>query len=502
MQVYHQKLGANGFLRIMKPKSFVAGWMAAVVAIVVSCTLALPVHGQVGPNLPVTESGHSPFVGVVKQVKDAVVNISAERNQRAEERSNPFEPFFDELFPWHGSQPRRSLGSGFLISSDGYILTNNHVIEDADEITVRLSDKSEFEADIVGVDPDTDLALLKIDYNTPLPYLTFGDSDSLLVGDWVIAIGNPFPRQGLDRTVTVGVISALGRTSLVFGDGTPDYQNYIQTDASINPGNSGGPLINIAGRVVGINSAIASPTGSSVGIGFAIPVNFAKAVVADLKESGKVNRGGLGVEPRDLTWEDVEAENLPSADGVMVNRVFDGMPAQVAGIRPGDVIVEFNGEKVSDAQHFMRLIWMARAGSEIRLGIIRRGQKLEIPVTLVSREEMLAAATDQAEPTTTPEERWLGIEVETSTPQLAERMSSEYQPGVIVLDVDVGGSAYDKGIRPGMIIAEINHQEIRNLSDYNEVVNALADRRKAVSLLVYDRRGNTGYIAVRPEHKP
>jgi serine protease Do len=218
-----------------------------------------------------------------------------------------------------------------------------------------------------------------------------------------------------------------------------------------------------------------------------------------------VNRGGLGVQPRNLTWDDVEAENLSSADGVMIDRVFPGMPAQKAGLRPGDVIVGFDDEQVLDSQHFMRLIWMARAGSTVELEILRRGDRLTIPVTLVTREEMLAAAGDGG---SLPDEsddditRWLGLEVETSTPQLAAQMESEYQPGVIVTDIDVRGPAYEKGIRPGMIIAEINHQEVRNSSDYAEIVDALADRRKAVSLLVYDRRGQTGYIAVRPEHKP
>ncbi|MFC1475757.1 Do family serine endopeptidase [Candidatus Zixiibacteriota bacterium] len=480
------------------------GVISAVIAAVFTWSAWLPAAADVsGTYLPVTAEGHSPFVGVVQQIKDAVVNISAEINRQNQEQVNPFGSLFDDLFPWQGPQRRRSLGSGFLISGAGLILTNNHVIEDAERITVRLSDKSEFTAELVGTDEATDLALLRIEADHDLPYLEFGDSDSLLVGDWVIAIGNPFPQQGLDRTVTVGVISALGRANLNFAEGRPDYQNYIQTDASINPGNSGGPLVNLRGQVVGINSAIASNTGSSVGIGFAIPVNFAKLVIPDLKSSGKVNRGGLGIQLRDLTWDDVEAEDLPSADGAMVNSVIDGTPAAEAGLRPGDVIVAFDGEPVKDSQHFMRLIWMARADTDVTLSLIRQGEQQEIPVRLGDRETVLATANDTPTPSAAEQtEQWLGLSVETSTPQIAERLNTTYRPGVLVVDVDQDGPAYDKGIRAGMVIGEIDHQVIEDLEDYNRVIGALADRKRAVSLLVYDRRGNTGYIAVRPEYHP
>jgi Do/DeqQ family serine protease len=460
--------------------------------------------GTLGQNLPVTADGHSPFVGVVQQVKDAVVNISAEINRQNQERDNQFGPLFEDLFPWHGSQRQRSLGSGFLISGDGLILTNNHVVQDAEKITVRLSDKSEFSAEVVGIDEATDLALLRIQADHDLPFMELGDSDSLLVGDWVIAIGNPFPQQGLDRTVTVGVISALGRTNLNFAEGRPDYQNYIQTDASINPGNSGGPLINLAGHVVGINSALASPTGANVGIGFAIPINFAKMVIPDLKSSGKVSRGGLGIQLRDLTWDDVEAEDLPSADGALINSVIAGTPADRAKLKPGDVIVAFDGEKIKDAQHFMRLIWMARADTDVTLSVIRNGQSSEVPVRLGDRETVLASANDNDLPAPSNKRpaRWLGLSVETNSPQAADRMNTTYRQGVVVVDIDPDGPAYEKGIRTGMVIGEIDHQVLMDIEDYNRVVGSLAGRKKAVSLLVYDRRGNTGYIAVRPEYNP
>ena len=468
-------------------------------ALLAAGTVAATTYGP----LPVTAEGHSPFVGVVQHVEGAVVNISAERTERAETRVHPFDPFLGDLFPWGGNPHQKSLGSGFLISADGYLLTNNHVIEGADKVKVRLSDKSEYEARVVGADQATDLALLKIEADHSLPFLEFGDSDSLLVGDWVIAIGNPFPQQGLDRTVTVGVVSALGRRDLVFDGDTPTYQNYIQTDASINPGNSGGPLINLAGQVVGINAAIASPTGTNVGIGFAIPINFARLVVPELQTSGTVSRGWLGIQPRDLSWDDVEAENLPSADGVLINTVYEDTPADSAGLKPGDVILSFNGEKIKDAQHFMRLVWTAKANSAAKLSVLRHGERLDLAVRLGDRARgLVSVAPESAQPVENepPEvSAWLGMEVETSTPQSAQQMNTNYEPGVLVTAVEPGSPAHEKGIRPGMIIAEIDHQKIGNRQDFYRVIHSLADQKKAVSLLVYDQRGNTGYIAIRPE---
>ena len=255
--------------------------------------------GSPATNMMVNPTaGHSPFVLVAQEVKPAVVNISAK--SMVEDK---FHNFLDDdlwrrffgLPPNQPNEPRmrrsESLGSGFFISSDGYILTNNHVVRDADDIAVKLSDTQEFRAKVVGTDAETDVALLKIDTNEKMPYLELGDSDSIMVGDWAIAVGNPFPQLGLDRTVTVGVISALGRSGLVFGPDNPIYQNYIQTDASINPGNSGGPLVDINGQVVGINSAIVSPSGGNIGIGFAIPINLAKKVSEELKKSGSISRG-------------------------------------------------------------------------------------------------------------------------------------------------------------------------------------------------------------------
>jgi len=447
----------------------------------------------------VNEQGRSPFVAVVERVKDAVVNISAEKVVQAR-RPESFEPFYED---WFGNRDRRgkqkSLGSGFIYSPDGYIITNYHVVSGADDITVRMSDKKEFPARIVGTDQATDLALLKIESDHALPSIALGNSDSLLVGDWVIAIGNPFPAQGLDRTVTVGVISALGRKSLYFGDETPVYQDFIQTDASINPGNSGGPLINLNGVVIGINSAIASPTGSNVGIGFAIPINFAKLVIPDFMASGQVKRGWLGIEPRDLTWDDVEAEDLEDANGVIINRVLAETPASRSQLRVGDVILKVDGERINDSQHFMRSIWRARAGAVINIDLLRGGEAKNVSVTLGDRDAyQQASATDEVErPTFNREMDWLGIKVVTATPEKAEELGTEYNAGVLVTDIDPSGPAYDKGIRVGMIISEIDHEPIRTRADFEDVAMRKAEE-KAVSFLVYDQRGRTGYISLRP----
>ena len=479
-------------------------WASLVFCLLASAVLApSPAVAQLAPrNGWVGADGHSPFVAVVEKAKDAVVNISAEKVVDAR-RYHSFEPYFEDWFgPGNtGKSRQKSLGSGFIYRSDGYIITNNHVVTGADNITVRLSDKREFPAKVIGTDQATDIALLKIDADHELPSIDLADSDSLMVGDWVVAIGNPFPAQGLDHTVTVGVISALGRKSLNFGDDTPVYQDFIQTDASINPGNSGGPLMSLDGRVIGINSAIASPTGSNVGIGFAIPINFAKMVIPDLLANGTVERGWLGVEPRDLTWDDVEAEGLKSADGAIINRVLANTPADRAQLKVGDIVLAVDGNKVEDAQTFMRAIWKAHSGSTVKLDLIRRGESKAVYVTLSDRNAQQASATqdDDAPVEAGDSTMWLGLSVRTATPDLASEFGTEYHPGVIVDGVDLTGPAYDKGIREGMIIAEIDHKPIRTVADFEEVAAQSEGINRAVSLLVYDARGRTGYIAVRPE---
>jgi len=328
-----------------------------IVGLFIASHLNLPVEteAEIGEaQLPSTGKflfgEHSPFATVAERVKPAVVNISAESVR--ESPHDRFFPYNDEFFRrffgipperFRTPQKSRSLGSGFIITEDGYIVTNNHVVRDADKITVKLSDKSQFRAQWVRTDPETDLAVLKVDADHRFPTVQFGDSDSIRVGDWAMAIGNPFPELGLDRTVTVGVISALGRRGFSFGGESPSYQDYIQTDASINPGNSGGPLVGIHGRVIGINSAIVSPSGGNIGIGFAIPINLAKPVIDQLISSGTVERGYLGIMPQEIDKDMAEAMNLSTTEGVLVSEVTEDSPAGKAGFKVGDVITRFAG---------------------------------------------------------------------------------------------------------------------------------------------------------------
>ncbi len=322
---------------------------------------------------------------LVTEVKPAVFNISTTQAVRqprrgfrgpAQERE-AFEEFFERFFGApipQESRPQQSLGSGFIIDRDGYILTNNHVVEKADMIMVKLADEEEYEAKVVGRDPRTDLALIKINARGELPVVRLGDSEALQVGDWVLAIGNPF---GLGQTVTAGIVSAKGR---VIGQGP--YDDFIQTDAAINPGNSGGPLFNINGEVVGINTAIFSQSGGSVGIGFAVPVNLAKRLVPELKTTGRVRRGWLGVSIARITEEAAKALKLKNRKGAVVVEVAERGPADRAGLQSGDVVVSFDGKDVADAQDLPRIVGSTPIGKEVSLGTIREGRRRDVKVTI------------------------------------------------------------------------------------------------------------------------
>lgn len=317
---------------------------------------------QTTPLTLAGDFGDSPFVKVVEIVSPAVVNISAEKVVNRSpgfgwEFGSPFDDFFRDFFPRMPDTQQRSqtLGSGFIISEDGYIITNYHVVRDAQDIVVKLTSKQEFKngaVKVVGYDSRTDIALLKVQSKDPLPIVKLGDSDKMRVGDWAIAVGNPFHLEG---TVTVGVISAKGRSNIPLPEG-PDFQHFLQTDAAINPGNSGGPLVNIRGEVIGINSAITSPSGGNVGIGFAIPINLARTIIEELRTKGKVTRGYLGVYLQEVTEDLKSALDLPSLEGVLVSEVMANTPADKAGLKNGDVIVEFNGEKVTDVQTFRLMV--------------------------------------------------------------------------------------------------------------------------------------------------
>ncbi len=456
----------------------------------------------------------SPFVAVAEAVSPAVVNISAEKVVVS--KYHDFFPFpNDEFFRrFFGETPQPqtprkykdySLGSGFIFDKNGYILTNNHVVSGADNITVKLSDGSEYKAKLMGTDSETDIAVIKIEDSKPLPTVELGDSDAMRVGDWVIAIGNPFPQLGLDRTVTVGVVSAKGRKGLRFGEGeSPAFQNYIQTDAAINPGNSGGPLCDIEGKVIGINAAITNPysfNGMSfnIGIGFAIPINLAKTVLPRLTEGKQVSRGYLGIVPTNITKDLKDALDLPTTEGILVQQVQPNTPAAKAGMKTGDVIVTLNGKKVTDADQFRLQVAEIEPGKTIDLGVLRSGKKMELKVKLGERSKLLAATPQEKPQKQQQEEKdWLGIQVETATEDLASQFGVAYTKGVIVTRVDQGSIADDSGIQPGDIISEIDRKQILNKEDYTRIIKGLKDRKKAIAFLI-SRKGTTFYLVVKPE---
>jgi len=493
-----------------------------VVGIIIASSLSLP--GKIGAEqpqqaavithadyqLPVASDGHSPFVGVAANVKDAVVNISAESIKEGSSFHDfmPDDEFFRKYFgipeDREGrTQKRRSqsLGSGFIISSDGFILTNNHVVQGADKITIRLSDASEYPAEVIGTDPETDLALLKIKPQGDLVAVKLGNSDEILVGDWAIAIGNPFPQLGLDRTVTVGVISAIGRQGLTFGGEEVSYQDYIQTDASINRGNSGGPLVNIRGEVIGINSAIASNTGGSVGIGFAIPINLAKPVIEALSTSGEVSRGWLGVQPQEITKDLAEALNLENAEGVLVGNIVPGSPAEEAGLKARDIITKFNSKKITGLHQFRFLVADAHPKDTVPVEIIRDGKTKKLEVTLGDRGKALVAikpSGEKPEPDVKQEEPWLGIRVDTFTKEMADHYGWDYEPGVIIQELEPGSPAERQGLRETDVILEIDGNRVSDAKAFNRIIKGISNRDKAILLFVYSG-GATRDVAIKPE---
>ncbi|MEE9516274.1 MAG: DegQ family serine endoprotease [Candidatus Adiutricales bacterium] len=437
------------------------------------------------------------FAELAEQVSPAVVNISTvrvvkgrggylrfrtphgQRNPRQER--DPFE-FFDKFF---GPQPQprerkaRSLGSGFIIDSKGYIITNNHVIENAEEITVRLANESVYQAEIIGRDPTTDLALIKINAKNDLPFVRLGDSEKVRVGDWVVAIGNPF---GLDHTVTAGIISAKGR---VIGAGP--YDDFLQTDASINHGNSGGPLLNLKGEVIGINTMI-SAVGQ--GIGFAIPVDMAKGVVTQLKEKGKVTRAWLGVMFQEVTPELAKSFGLKNRSGALIADVLPDGPAKKAGIKRGDIIVVFNGKELKHHSDLPALVAQAPVGSVAEVKIIRKGKEKTISVKLGERdEEQIAAVFEPSK------EEKLGIRVQELTPELAQRLRIDPKSGVIIAEVDQDGPAAEAGLRPGDIILEIDQKQVTDLQVYQD---AISEAQKDNVILFLVKRGQaTQFYAVK-----
>lgn len=429
------------------------------------------------------------FVDVVKKAKPAVVHIRVEKSVKSrnyhdqqfdEMFNNPFfERFFGPQFRQNKPNPRREYkqqgqGSGFIISKDGYILTNNHVVEDADKIKVILSDERKFTAELVGSDPQSDVALIKIKDGGQLPTLPLGTSDSLEVAEWVIAIGNPF---GLSQTVTVGVVSATGRSSV----GINEYENFIQTDAAINPGNSGGPLLNIKGEVVGINSALYSRSGGYMGIGFAIPIDMVKTIQKQLMTEGKVTRGWLGVVIQDVDENLAKSFGLNKAGGILVSEVQTGSPADDAGIRQGDVIMRLNGVKLTDVADLRNRVALLSPDSKAALKIVRDGKQKEITVVIGERPSDPNQVGKRSEKKSNLEQ--FGLAFQDLTPELSKRLGYEDKQGVVVSQVEPGSPAAQAGMRTGQLVEEVNRQPVTSVKEMERAISE-AENPKELLLLV------------------
>jgi serine protease Do len=432
------------------------------------------------------------MVEVVAAVKPSVVNISSTKTIRRQGIPSPFfnDPFFRRFFgdgfrsfEMPKEYKQSGLGSGVIVDKDGYILTNNHVVKGADEIKVKLSDEREFKGKVIGVDPKTDLAVIKIDSNH-LPLIKLGDSDKLQVGETVIAIGNPF---GLSHTVTSGIVSATGRANV----GIADYEDFIQTDAAINPGNSGGALVNVRGELVGINTAIFSTTGGYQGIGFAIPSNMTKVVMDSLIKKGKVVRGWLGVTIQPLTSELVKQFNLKDEKGVLVGDVVEDSPAEKAGIERGDVIVEFEGKKVDDATNLRNMVANTLPNEEVTIKLIHNGKpktvKVKIAEMPAENQTLLKTFDNQLK----------GVHVQDMNPELKGSINVPKRiTGVVVTDIENGSPAQGILIN-GDIIIEINREQIHNIKDYGSVVSKIKPDEN-ILLLVY-RQNSAFYVTLSAE---
>ncbi|MBI4537583.1 MAG: DegQ family serine endoprotease [candidate division NC10 bacterium] len=434
------------------------------------------------------------FVDVAQSVKPAVVNIATTQKPRPREGRRgqqlppsfrgPFEEFFDRFFGEQQQRERHSLGSGVLMDSQGHILTNNHVIEQADQIEVRLSDKRKFQAKVIGKDPKTDLAVIKIDNAGDLPAVRLGDSDRIRTGEWAIAIGNPF---GLTQTVTVGVISAVGRADV----GITTYEDFIQTDASINPGNSGGPLVNLAGEVIGINTAIVA---SGQGIGFAIPINMARQIAGRLIAQGKIVRGWLGIGIQELTDELGAQFGVKAGEGVLVGNVMKGSPAEKADLKPGDIIHEFKGVKITGVRQLQLQVADSPANSQATVKVLRDKQPLTLTVTL---GEQPADLTVAAQPPGTETAERFGLTVQELTPELREQFKLPAGAGgLVVAGVEEGGPAAREALRPGDLIIQVNREPVRSLRDFARIVGQM--QKGSNLLLLVQREGNSRFVVLAP----
>ncbi len=491
----------------LKNKRFVLPILAGVsltsfaIGIIISSSLKITPALRAVEEGIVESSDSSPinnsqvFVKLAEKLMPATVNISTTKIVKRRKRTfhqpfredDPFKEFFGEEFfgRFFGQIPPReyklrSLGSGFIIDKEGYIITNNHVIQEADEIKVRLSDDEEFDAKVIGKDIKTDIALIKIDPPDGLPVVELGDSDKLKVGEWVMAIGNPF---GLNQTVTVGIVSAKWRKI-----GAGPYENFIQTDAAINQGNSGGPLFNIRGEVVGVNTAIFSTSGGNIGIGFATPINLAKNVVEQLKEKGKVIRGWLGVIVQTVTPELADSFGLEDRKGALVADVEGDGPADEAGIKKGDIILVFDGKEIEEMSDLPIVVAQTPVGKRVDVAILRNGKEITKKVKVGELKE------DQ--PYTFPGERSrtiIGMEVKDLNRELARKYGISETKGVLVTYVESDSPAERAGIKEGDVIIEVNREPVENLDEYYK---ATKEAKKGDKILFWIKRGRSSQFVV------
>jgi serine protease Do len=474
----------------LKPTLLRAGVFTGLFLGFAVCGLLGPIGTATAQKALLVPAAPGSFAQLAKSASPSVVNINVVKVVRRGAQApspfgpnDPFREFFERFFG--GQIPEEykqgGLGTGFIIDTDGFILTNNHVVEGADEIRVTLANKREFPAKIVGRDPKTDLALVKIDSKGPLTPLPLGDSDRLEVGDWVVAIGNPF---GLGNTVTAGIVSAMYRKI-----GAGAYDNFIQTDASINPGNSGGPLLNASGQAVGINSAIFSQSGGSVGIGFAIPINMAKDLLPQLKK-GKVVRGWLGVMVQAVT-PDLQAKlNLKDEMGALVADVVKDGPAQKAGIQRGDVIAAFDGKEIRESNDLPYLVASTPVGKTVKIEVMRKGKRKELKVRI---EELVEEGQEPRKAEETKPS--LGLTVQEITPEMAREYGLPEKTGILVAQIEDDSPAAEAGIRPGDIILEVDQIPVKTVQQFNRKVQTY--KTGDTILLLIKREGAAQFMTMR-----
>jgi len=493
-----------------KPHRAKSHWAATIG---LSLALALPMTTSISPDAAMARGAPDGFADLAARLLPAVVNVSSTQTLQASKANpqagpeipmfppgSPFEQFFKDFLNrgrpgQHGEGPARpehkaqSLGSGFIIDASGLVVTNNHVIDGADEISVILQDNTTLKAELVGRDETGDLALLRVHADKPLPTVEFGDSDTARVGDWVLAIGNPF---GLGGTVTAGIVSARSRDIR-----QGPYDDFIQTDAAINRGNSGGPLFNMDGKVIGINTAIYSPSGGSIGIGFSIPANMAKTIVMQLKDFGHPRRGWLGVRIQQVTPEIADSLGLKDSSGAMVAGVTDGGPAEKSKIRGGDIILKFDGQDVKDMHALPRIVAETDVGKHVQVVLWRDGKEVNVDAVLDEKpsDEKLASvdATKKVPeaPSASRDLAGLGMKVAPLTQELKDRFQiGADQKGVVITDVTDGGVAAERGLKPGDVIVEVQQAEVASPEDVMKKVEAQrAQDRKSVLMLIQGQDG-------------